>query len=143
MNEGKVMKKRTPTMTYAQQLLDPRWQKKRLMVLNRADFACENCGDKTKTLEIHHLIYRSGAMAWEYDEDELQCLCSDCHHLEYDNHRVCRELSDEIRTLLDGMCLASLERVFSFVEKLPKTRADWDRIADEAEAEWERQQAAL
>lgn len=66
-------------MTYKEQLLDPRWQKKRLEILNRDEWSCQWCGEKTKTLHIHHFCYRYGKMAWESENDEMITLCNDCH----------------------------------------------------------------
>lgn len=64
---------------YWQKLQDPRWQRKRLEILNRADFKCEKCGDKTTTLQVHHGYYEKGAEPWEYENETLWCLCSSCH----------------------------------------------------------------
>jgi hypothetical protein len=66
-------------MNYAQQIKDPRWQKKRLEVLSDNNFECENCGSSKDTLNVHHPFYKRGAMIWEYGTDELQCLCEVCH----------------------------------------------------------------
>jgi 5-methylcytosine-specific restriction endonuclease McrA len=65
-------------MTYSEKLKDPRWQKKRLEVLERAGWACEDCGTDTKQLEVHHPLYLKGREPWEYNKS-LMCLCSDCH----------------------------------------------------------------
>lgn len=66
-------------MTYAEKLKDPRWQKKRLEVMNAARFECEWCGEKESELHIHHPAYRKGAEPWEYEARELACLCRKCH----------------------------------------------------------------
>lgn len=70
-------------MKYADQLLSPKWQKLRLEVMQAADWKCERCGDAETTLHVHHPEYRRGAMAWEYEPNELQCLCSNCHDAEH------------------------------------------------------------
>lgn len=77
-------------MPYWQQLNDPRWQKKRLEILTRANFACEHCADvpEGEGLEIHHRYYQKGLMAWEYPEASLVCLCKDCHEATADAERV-------------------------------------------------------
>lgn len=67
------------TMTYAEKLKDPRWQKRRLEVMNDAGFECGYCGEKNETLHIHHPAYRKGAAPWEYKAEELACLCATCH----------------------------------------------------------------
>lgn len=65
--------------TYSELLKDPRWQRKRLEVMQAANFACEKCECKTVTLHVHHTVYRRGLMPWEYQRSELCCLCKDCH----------------------------------------------------------------
>lgn len=66
-------------MTYGEQLLDPRWQRRRLDIMQRDEFKCVECGDATKTLHVDHRVYFKGRLAWEYPDDELQTLCKDCH----------------------------------------------------------------
>ena len=66
-------------VSYSDLLKDPRWQKRRLEIMQRADFACEYCGDKTRTLHVHHLRYTKGASPWEYEEKDLKCVCEICH----------------------------------------------------------------
>lgn len=58
---------------------DPRWQKKRLEVMQAAGFACQNCGDTTSTLNVHHSIYYRDKSPWEYTNNLLRCLCESCH----------------------------------------------------------------
>lgn len=67
--------------TYIELLRDPRWQKKRLEILNRSDFHCEGCGREDKTLHVHHRLYRKGAKPWEYADTELDALCENCHEV--------------------------------------------------------------
>lgn len=66
-------------MNYAQQIKHPMWQKKRLEVLEANNFECEDCGAKEEELHVHHPFYRRGAMIWQYEASELQCLCHKCH----------------------------------------------------------------
>lgn len=66
-------------MNYAQQIKHPNWQKKRLEVMELHDFKCQSCGNKDETLNVHHPFYNRGAMIWEYETNELQCLCQPCH----------------------------------------------------------------
>lgn len=70
-------------MSYSDQLRDPRWQRKRLEILNRSDFSCEECGAKDRTLNVHHKQYRKGAKPWEYSDYELASLCEQCHQLRH------------------------------------------------------------
>lgn len=64
---------------YWQKLQDPRWQRKRLEILNRAEFCCEGCGDSESQLQVHHGYYEKGKEPWEYEDDTLWCLCDKCH----------------------------------------------------------------
>lgn len=68
-------------MTYAEQLKSPKWQKKRLEILERDKFTYLSCGDTEKQLHVHHGIYLKGKMAWEYENETLHTLCCDCHDL--------------------------------------------------------------
>lgn len=70
-------------MSYADQLKHPSWQRRRLERLSLANWECENCGDKSTTLHVHHRQYFKGRMAWEYDDLELAVLCDPCHTAEH------------------------------------------------------------
>lgn len=56
---------------------DPRWQKKRLEILNRDNWQCVACGDGTNTLHVHHADYHGEL--WDTPDDMLQTLCEKCH----------------------------------------------------------------
>lgn len=64
---------------YSQKLRDPRWQKKRLEVMQAADFCCEICGDSDSTLNVHHKQYLKGYEPWDYSIKQLSCICENCH----------------------------------------------------------------
>lgn len=65
---------------YQKKLKDPLWQKKRLKILERDNWQCKLCGNKTKTLTVHHIKYHDDLEPWEYEDDELVTLCKNCHH---------------------------------------------------------------
>jgi hypothetical protein len=65
--------------TYTEKLKDPRWQRKRLEIMERDDFRCCECGDKDSTLNVHHLYYEKGNDPWDYANCFLKCLCASCH----------------------------------------------------------------
>lgn len=69
--------------SYAEKLKDPRWQKKRLDVLNVNEFTCQSCGDSESTLHVHHKMYAKGRNPWEYDLGQYAVLCENCHGLEH------------------------------------------------------------
>lgn len=65
---------------YGAKLLDPRWQKKRLTVLQRDNWTCLVCGATDKTLHVHHAAYAPyGGDPWDADDDVLFTACTDCH----------------------------------------------------------------
>lgn len=64
---------------YSEQLKDPRWQKKRLEILEASGWRCEDCGAQDKTLHVHHCHYLKGKEPWEYSRDLLMTLCDQCH----------------------------------------------------------------
>lgn len=70
---------------YSKLLRDPRWQKKRLEILNRDKFQCVLCGNDNETLHVHHKIYKSGKKPWEYENSLLVTLCDGCHENEKNN----------------------------------------------------------
>lgn len=65
--------------SYFEKLKDPRWQKKRLEVLEANDWICESCMDGESTLHVHHRQYFKGREPWEYEIDQLAVLCESCH----------------------------------------------------------------
>lgn len=93
---------------YGDLLRDPRWQRKRLEVMERAEFECEECGSKTKTLNVHHAYYEKGCDPWEYPNDSLRCLCEDCHE------RVEAELR-EIRKLAGIAWRAARANILGYI----------------------------
>lgn len=79
-------------MTYSEKLKDPRWQKKRLEILERDKFCCKSCGDNKKTLHVHHLWYypkeqkypgdKYNVDPWDYESELLITICESCHENE-------------------------------------------------------------
>ena len=84
-------------MKYIDKLKDPRWQRKRLEILQRDDFACHSCGDKNNTLHVHHKIYYKGIEPWDYESHILITLCADCHKREHGESSI---FADGIKELL-------------------------------------------
>ncbi|MDZ7892353.1 MAG: hypothetical protein U5L73_11425 [Rhodoferax sp.] len=83
-------------MTYKEQLLHPNWQRKRLEILQRDDFACKLCLDKESTLHVHHKQYGKGRMAWEYPNDELVTLCEACHDTMHEQQGMLRDVTAKL-----------------------------------------------
>lgn len=70
--------------SYSELLKDPRWQKKRLEIMERDKFQCQYCFEKRDTLTVHHKYYMVGKKPWEYDNDCYVTLC-DSHHKMFHN----------------------------------------------------------
>ncbi len=65
-------------MNYSEKLKSPKWQKKRLEVLQRDDFKCCNCNDEETELHVHHLKYTKEP--YDAPLNDLQTLCKHCHY---------------------------------------------------------------
>src|SRR5215471_9953617 len=72
------------TKKYSEKLKDPRWQRKRLEILERDGWTCCKCGSNTETLHVHHVRYLPGREPWDYPPEFLMTLCEGCHQDEYD-----------------------------------------------------------
>lgn len=71
----------TTMSRYGELLRDPRWQKKRLEIMNRDNFTCQVCGlTEGRLLNVHHLWY--GPTPWDIPNNLLLTLCEDCHKKE-------------------------------------------------------------
>lgn len=69
--------------SYAEQLASPKWQALRKKLLTKAKFACQQCGAADLPLQVHHLKYVSGRLAWEYHPSLLRVLCVRCHEAKH------------------------------------------------------------
>lgn len=78
-------------MNYSEKLKDPRWQKKRLEILERDKWACAVCGEKEKTLHVHHLFYFPKKEPWEIENGFLLTLCKDCHQSDGCSGKICKD----------------------------------------------------
>jgi hypothetical protein len=99
--------------SYWEKLQDPRWQRRRLEALEKAEFACELCYDNESPLHVHHKEYFKGREPWEYELEQLAVLCEGCHsntHGSDDRLRlICSRLDidgprsrDEMASLISG-----------------------------------------
>lgn len=83
-------------MTYQEKLKDPRWQKRRLEILERDKFTCQECQSTKKELHVHHRRYRKKMMPWDHKDHDLITYCTDCHKL---MTKLRRELDDLLGTM--------------------------------------------
>lgn len=71
------MKEKKEKPSYKDLLKKPQWQRKRLEIMNRDNFACKYCGDDENELQIHHLKYNG--LPWEANSEDLVTCCRHCH----------------------------------------------------------------
>lgn len=71
--------------SYSEKLKDPRWQKKRLEILQRDNWTCRLCGETSYTLHVHHKVYMKDKEPWECLDEYLVTLCEGCHEREGQN----------------------------------------------------------
>lgn len=67
---------------YYEKLKDPRWQKRRLEIMQKRGWKCESCtcGEKDgRQFHVHHLYYVSGRSPWSYPDWAFAVLCDPCH----------------------------------------------------------------
>lgn len=99
-------------MKYAEQIKSPKWQKKRLEILKRDEFTCQECGNKELTLHVHHKHYNKGAKIWEYENWELTTLCEICHNIQHNEQKNSKTIIDDI------IPECQRETYIEFIEKL-------------------------
>ena len=93
--------------TWLEILKDPRWQKKRLEVLQASNWKCDNCDETTKTLHVHHGTYDNTKLPWQYPRRQLHVLCEDCHS---HAHAMQGHLKDAISNMKPN----EIERVYGY-----------------------------
>ncbi len=110
-------------MKYQEKLKDPRWQKKRLEVLEADGWKCVNCGGGSKTLHAHHLLYRDGKEPWEYHTGSIVTLCEGCHKMTHNDpmKTLARNMVDEILRTANGIECAQ------FVQDVSRWESDFKK----------------
>jgi len=105
-------------VTYKEKLKTEDWIIKRIWIIQRDKYTCQNCGklgfkncyvlsgiedgetiipfdesiivpnDDAIELNVHHICYRKGKEPWNYPDDELVTLCPECHKRVYEEHII-------------------------------------------------------
>jgi 5-methylcytosine-specific restriction endonuclease McrA len=117
-------------LTYSEKLKHPLWQKKRLEIMQRDGFCCQNCFSTEKTLNIHHIIYANHiSNPWDYHNSYLITLCEDCHN-EISKYDV-----NELAKFLYRIFLIIVDDRLNFAIKLGESirQNDIDKIYEEKE----------
>ncbi len=87
----------------------PEWQKKRLEVMEYAQFKCQCCGAKDNPLNVHHVNYDQDKPLWNYKFYEFRCLCETCHQHQHELIRLFRSIVSR----LDNKNLNQFRELFS------------------------------
>lgn len=102
---------------YSDKLKDPRWQKKRLEILQRDEWTCQNCFDKESTLHVHHKIYKRDIEPWDYPNYFLVTLCENCHNYEMSYRSINENVLLEIlRSVFFADDIDQIQMGFQFLE---------------------------
>ena len=96
-------------MDYKEKLKDPRWQKKRLEIMEWDNFTCVDCGSTTKTLHVHHKTYTFGNDPWDYPDDNFATLCWECHEDRTTTARSTKELMN--LAILKGVSTSTIHGI--------------------------------
>ena len=81
-------------MDYKEQIKHPKWQKKRLEILEENNWTCAACGNTDAQLHVHHTRYEKNKMIWDYSNYKLMAVCNECHK---EIHRI----KDSIKEIID------------------------------------------
>jgi hypothetical protein len=126
---------------YAEKLLDPRWKEKRQEILTRDEFRCLDCGreprpkednDEVVVLQVHHCKYIYGRDPWDYDNDTLRTLCSECHDVRHETEKEAVEALRLLMAKLRRHELYALKEGFQFrnfhtpMHGVPRNREEQD-----------------
>jgi hypothetical protein len=97
----------TTTMkTYSEKLKDPRWQRKRLEIMQRDNFKCTQCGDTSTTQNVHHWQYSKEP--WDAKNEDLTTVCRSCH----EEIEQCKDLTKDFLKQSDfRMLLKEIKRL--------------------------------
>lgn len=112
--------------TYYELLKDPQWQRRRLEIMNAANFECDNCGASEKTLTVHHKRYIKGLKPWEYEDQYLICLCEDCHK---EHHKIDDIIKDKL-SLIGGAEKDEILGVLMVMELFERADENYRIIVD-------------
>jgi hypothetical protein len=104
-------------LTYSEKLKDPRWQKKRLEILQRDNWTCQQCCDTESTLHVHHRRYLPGKEPWDIPNEYLVTLCESCHEFETEEiDAACHDLIAMVREKFFAGSIKKLAEAFHALE---------------------------
>ena len=115
-------------MDFKDQYKHPKWQKKRLEILERDKYTCQNCEGTEDQLHVHHKSYKKNHKVWEYENDNFITLCNSCHEEittminigidEIRNNCISTKSCYEIVEAVHWICKLDIVQLKSLVAKL-------------------------
>lgn len=103
--------------SYFELLNHPKWQKKRLEILQAANFRCEDCASPDKPLHVHHSYYEKNLKPWDYPTQSLHCLCEDCH-------KAAQNINTLLKRTLGKIALSEHMQLFGYATGLSVNDSD-------------------
>jgi len=102
------------------QYQDKRWYELSKKIKARDKNTCQMCGRNDRPVSVHHKVYRSGTDVWDYADDELICICDECHNIVTKNSKTMYENYCSLRQTFRefGFSDNVLISVFSYLEGL-------------------------
>ena len=104
-------------MNYIEQLQTPEWKAKAEQVKQRDEHECQICGN-WKSLHVHHVVYESELLAWEYPDNYYITLCETCHLYEHSIIDNIKHMPEIKEMLLAGMMGIDIFKKFKSKESL-------------------------
>jgi len=112
---------------FAKQYKDPRWQRKRLEVMQRDEFKCRMCGSGENDgtpLNVHHSYYEHGKKPWEYPKNSLVTACEECHgNFHYWKNILLQEMARLTKSQFNGLVK------FLYCADCPRTLDAIDKVS--------------
>lgn len=108
---------------YQSELKHPKWQKRRLEVLEYANWRCQLCGDKDTTLHCHHSYYLRGKKPWQYPQGAIIALCETCHGKQHPEKKYPEQKPEpigevELPPCSQAKARASFDEIFAMLGKI-------------------------
>lgn len=100
---------------YSELLKDQRWQRRRQEILERDNRTCQECGDGTRVMHVHHRYYQWGLQPWEYDDEALMTLCAPCHEWATAHTKI-------LKAAIRKLAPSDLLRVAGYIEGMIASR---------------------
>lgn len=111
----------TSKAEYSSYLLNPKWLNRRNYIFGLRGEVCGNCGTTT-LLQVHHIRY-TGKYPWEAPDNDLICLCKECHTKAHNEDIDCDNIILEFNNLEDDKDRVLCFKNNNFLYELSTTEA--------------------